>query len=295
MLGLSWPTDKGAWLPLVAGRSLEQNHFEIIVDSSLGLELGTRLKLGKETYTVVGRTANMMSSSGDGLAFVTVADAMAIQFDVSGEAVRLEREARRSRGQQSDLTRKQPALLENAYRPAAEIPGASTPQISGVVATIQAGYDVEQVAATISAWGDVTVHTGEAQKELLLEGMIDKVRRQIGLFRVLLTVIAAIIMALILYTLTLDKLHSIALLKLIGAPNKIIIGMIVQQALVLGVLGYGIAYAVGQRLFPMFPRRVILTQFDLIQLAVVVLVISVLSSFLGIWKAMRVSPNEAIS
>ena len=141
----------------------------------------------------------------------------------------------------------------------------------------------------------MTVYTSDEEQGLLLEGMIDKVRRQIGLFRVLLTVIAAIIMALILYTLTLDKLHSIALLKLIGAPNKTIMGMILQQALVLGVVGYAIAYAVGQRIFPMFPRRVILVNSDLVQLAVVVLAISVLSSFLGIWKAIRVSPNEAIS
>ncbi|MCA9218067.1 MAG: ABC transporter permease, partial [Planctomycetales bacterium] len=295
LLGLSWPTDKGDWLPLVSGRPLRQNHFELIADRSLGLELGSQMKLGNDTYKVVGTTANMMSSSGDGMAFVTVADALAIQFDTSGEAVRLEREARRARGANDDIARRQPALLENAFRPTAEIPGAPTRQISGVVVTIRPDFDVEQVAATIAAWGDVTVYTSDAQKDLLLEGMIDKVRRQIGLFRVLLTVIAAIIMALILYTLTLDKIHSIALLKLIGAPNKTIIAMILQQALVLGVLGYGIAYFVGQRLFPLFPRRVILTQFDLIQLAVVVLIISVLASLLGIWKALSVSPNEAIS
>ena len=76
------------------------------------------------------------------------------------------------------------------------------------------------------------------QRELLLKGTVEKVRRQIGLFRVLLTVIAAIIMALILYTLTLDKIHSIALLKLIGAPNTVILGLILQQALILGVAGF---------------------------------------------------------
>ena len=114
------------------------------------------------------------------------------------------------------------------------------------------------------------------------------------MFRTLLTIIAAIIMALILYTLTLDKLHSIALLKLIGAPNRTILGLILQQAIVLGGVGYGIAYLVGQKLFPYFPRRVVLTNEDLLQLAVIVLGISVLSSFLGIWKAMRVEPNEAL-
>ena len=63
-----------------------------------------------------------------------------------------------------------------------------------------------------------------------MEGMVDKARRQLGMFRVLLTLIAAIIMALILYTLTLDKIRSIALLKLIGAPNRVILGLILQQA-----------------------------------------------------------------
>ena len=94
---------------------------------------------------------------------------------------------------------------------------------------------------------------------------------------------------------TLDKIHSIALLKLIGAPNTVILGLILQQALILGVVGFGIAYVIGQQLFPMFPRRVILADSDLLQLAGIVLAISVLSSILGIWKAMKVSPNEALA
>ena len=39
----------------------------------------------------------------------------------------------------------------------------------------------------------------------------------------------------------------------------------------------------------------ILTEADLLQLAAIVLAISVGSSLLGIWKAMKVSPNEALS
>ena len=55
-----------------------------------------------------------------------------------------------------------------------------------------------------------------------------------------------------------------------------------------------IAYFVGQKLFPYFPRRVVLTNEDLLRLAVIVLGISVFSSFLGIWRAMRVEPNESL-
>ncbi len=101
-------------------------------------------------------------------------------------------------------------------------------------------------------------------------------------------------MALILYTMTLDKLHAIALLKLLGAPNRVLLGLILQQALLLGALGYGIAYMLGRQIFPRFPRRVIITPDDLLQLAYMVLVISVLASLLGVWKALRVAPHEAL-
>ena len=53
VLGLGWPGDTGEWLPLSAGRPLAQNHFEMIADRSLGLRVGERVALGKDTYRVV--------------------------------------------------------------------------------------------------------------------------------------------------------------------------------------------------------------------------------------------------
>lgn len=294
VLGLDWPADKGDWLPLVAGRPLRRNHYEMVADQSLGLRLGERLRLGKEYYTVVGMTRGMVSSGGDGMTFVTVWDSQAIQFDTPPEAVRLERAARQRRSQSDETFLKQPLLAERLGEPARQLPAVPAPEVSAVVVAFEPGANTQRAIETITAWGDVSVYTRAQQEAFLVQGMVDKARRQLGMFRALLTVIAAIIMALILYTLTLDKLHSIALLKLIGARNRVILGMIVEQALVLGVLGYGIAYLVGQKLFPLFPRRVVLTNQDLVQLAGIVLAISVLSSLLGIWRAMRVEPNQAL-
>jgi len=107
--------------------------------------------------------------------------------------------------------------------------------------------------------------------------------------------ISTIIMALILYTLTLDKIHDIALLKLIGARNGVIIGLILQQALLMGALGYGLAWWLGQFAFPRFPRLVVIEAPDLLMLGGIVLAISVLASLLGIWKAMSVEPNKVLS
>ncbi len=295
VLGLDWPTDKGEWILLIAGRPLARNHYEMIADKTLGMRLGERIRLGKNTFTVVGISSGMISSGGDGLGFFTIADAQSIQFDVPGEAVRLEREARRARTERSDLGMRLPALVDQADKLPSQLPAIARPQVSAVVVRVTPGANIDQVVSTIAAWGDVSVYTKTGEKNLLLKGTVDKVRRQIGLFRFLLTIIAAVIMALILYTLTLDKLHSIALLKLIGAPNRIILSLILQQALFLGVVGYIIAYLLGQKIFPMFPRRVILLDSDILQLALIVLGISVVSSLLGIWRAMRVQPNEALS
>lgn len=102
--------------------------------------------------------------------------------------------------------------------------------VSAIAMHVGNGADTVGVAATIAAWPDVSVHTRDIQEQLLVHGMIDKARRQIGLFRVLLVIISTIIMALIRYTLTLDKIHNIAMLKLMGACNAMIGGLILQQA-----------------------------------------------------------------
>lgn len=294
-VGLSWPTDKGEWVPLAAGRPLAQNHYEMIADRSLGMSIGQSIRLGKDTYTVVGLTRGMTSWGGDGTAFFTLADAQAIQFDLPGEATRLERQARRARGEQQDFGRAQPQLLEKASGPSTAIPALAPPAISAVIARIAPAADRAAVLRTISAWSDVSAMSYEAQRDLLLKGPIERSRRQLGLFRLILMIVSAIVMALIIYTLTLDKLHTLAMLKLIGAPSLVIMGMIVQQAVLLGMLGFVVARFLGMKLFPLFPRRVVITNDDLVHLAFLVLAISILASGLGVWRALRVSPNEALT
>jgi len=293
--GLDWPLDKGEWLPLVEGRPLGQNHFEMVADQTLKLTLGERVRLGKDTYTVVGITSGMLSSAGDGLAFFTVSDALAIQFDLPGEAIRLERSARRRRTGEVDVGNVNPALLEVVSGPTGQIPSLSSPMISAVLVKVEPGTDPKAVAETLAGWSDVSVYDHHQARELLLSGPVEKSRLQIGLFRVLLSIISTVVMALILYTMTLDKIPAIALLKLIGASNRVILWMILQQAIILGVLGYLIAFLVGTQLFPLFPRRVVLSNPDLVLLAEIVLGISLVSSLLGIWKAASVSPYQALS
>jgi putative ABC transport system permease protein len=293
--GLDWPVDRGLWLPIVAGRSLGQAHYEVVADKTSGLQVGDKIKLGKDDYTVKGLTKGMTSPSGDSMVFMTLADAQAVQFDLSPEAIRIERTTRVNRLYNIDLGRIQPQLNERAAGPSSEIPALGTFMISAVLVRVKPGYNIEAVAKQIEAWPDISVYTEEGQKQLLLKGFVDRSRRQLGLFRALLIIVSAIIMALILYTLTLDKLHDIATLKLIGAKNSVILGLIMQQAIILGAIGFCIAYILGQQIFPYFPRRVLLVRDDLYFLALIVVVISIISSLLGIYIALRTEPNEVFS
>jgi putative ABC transport system permease protein len=293
--GLAWPDDRGDWLPIVGGRALGQAHYEMVADESLKLPLGARVTLGRDTYTVVGLTRAMTSPAGDAMAFFTRLDAQTILGDSPGEATRLGRNGRYARTLATDLGRKLPAAAERSRGPAAALPELGRPDVSAVMVTVATGADEAKVRALIAGWPDVSVLTTAQERELLVEGMVDRARRQLGLFRVLLIVVSAIIMALIIYTLTLDKLHDIAMLKLMGARTRVILGLILQQALLLGILGYGVAYVVGRWAFPLFPRRVIVTVPDLWMLGGIVVAISVLASLIGIAKALRVAPHEVLA
>ena len=225
----------------------------------------------------------------------SVADAQAIQFDTSGEAVRLERSARFSRAQNIDLGQTQPYTVERTLGPASQLPALGPPLISAVIVKIKPGFDVQQVYSIISKWPDVSVYSTDQQKQILLRGVVERSLKQLGMFSVLLIIVSAVIMALILYTLTLDKLHDIAMLKLIGARNGVILNLILQQALLLGILAYGAAYLIGQWLFPFFPRKVVLNADDLWLLGGIVILISIVSSLIGIAKALTVEPNEVLA
>ena len=76
--------------------------------------------------------------------------------------------------------------------------------------------------------------TQAEQESILTQSLVDRARRQIGMFTSILLLVSAVIIALIIYTMTMEKLRQIAMLKLIGAPDRTIVAMIVQQALALG-------------------------------------------------------------
>ena len=76
------------------------------------------------------------------------------------------------------------------------------------------------------------------QEEVLAKNVIERARQQIMLFRIILLMVSTVIIALIIFTMTMEKTRDIATLKIIGAPNLKIGALIMQESLGLGLLGY---------------------------------------------------------
>lgn len=293
LVGLGWPDDPGRSLPLVRGRRLQQPHGEMIADASLGLGLGESVVLAGETYRVVGLTKNALTSGGDSVAFLSVADAQLVVLDQPPEALVLERQRVVERLRRTDLGRGQPALEDLATDPRWRPPALASPPVAAVLVEADP-HRIGEVRETVRSWGDVSVYTQDEEETLLLSGVVQRARMQIGLFTVILTLTAAVIVMMVMYNLTLEKTHDLAVLKLMGAPRSRLLGLVLQQAWLLGAVGYAVAFAIGEFVFPLFPRRVLITPAISILAPLATFAIVSFASMLGLSHVMRIDPARAL-
>jgi putative ABC transport system permease protein len=131
-------------------------------------------------------------------------------------------------------------------------------------------------------------------EEILIGKLIATSSKQIGMFLVILSIVSATIVAFIIYTLTMDKIREIAVLKLIGTRNRTIAAMIMQQAVVLGVIGFAVGKITATFAAPLFPKYVLLIPSDTVAGFFAVLLICLLASLIAIRVALKVDPAEAI-
>lgn len=286
------PAGLGGPPVIIAGRPIRQKHYEIVVDKAMKVGLGERLKLAGDDYTVVGLTAKMVSASGDPIAYVTLADAQKIQFKDDNNAIRNSRSRIQAKVEEGGAMSQ-----HQSGQTAALVSGiiGNTHIVNTVVARLAPGASLAAAQERIGRWNHYRPLSNGEQTDILTKGMIQKAKMQLGLFRAILLVISAVIISLIIYTMTLDKIRTIATLKLVGAQNRVIAGLILQQSLLMGVAAYLIGFVIISLTYDKFPRRVVLTAPDLAGLFGIVVVISVLASMIGIRKALRVEAADALA
>ncbi|MDP2737285.1 MAG: ABC transporter permease [Pseudorhodobacter sp.] len=253
---------------IVEGRGLEVSHFELVADAKSGLTPGDTITLGRNRFQVVGLVRDTMNSGGDPAIFITLADAQVLQTQLAPPAARVQ-----------------------VARGAAATGGAT---VAAVIARLDPNVDAQSVAQTVRQWKHLSALTQAEQEEILIKSVVDKARKQIGLFLGILLTVSAVVIALIIYTMTMEKLKQIATLKLIGAPDRTIIALIVQQSVALGVVGLSLGLILILTVKDFFPRRVLLEPVNALALTGIILVVCVLASGLGVRAALKVDPATAL-
>ena len=276
------------WPPyLVDGRQITRGHYEAVVDVASGFALGEKLAVRRNHYTVVGLTRRMVSSSGDPMVFIPLKDAQEAQFLKDNDAIWHSR--RRTEANPAFNRPPVPGLLD------AVIASQSTNAfVNAVLVTVQPGHAPNEVAESIRRWKRLSAYTRPQMEEILISKLIATSAKQIGMFLVILAVVSAAIVAFIIYSLTMDKIREIAVLKLIGTRNRTIAAMIMQQALVLGVIGFVVGKISATFAAPIFPKYVLLTPMDSVAGFFAVLGICIIASLVAIRMALQVDPGEAI-
>lgn len=278
----------GAAVAVAAGRPLTGGRHEMLLGREAGVPVGTEIRVGRIRFTVVGLTDGILSTAGDPVAFVRLEDAQAIQFVKASEGVR------NDRARLDGAVRGEPAL--------AGVPAAALAPIvqnahvaNAVLVRLEPWADATLVRQDIERWNHYRALTQAEQEDVLAKSVIERGRRQTLLFRAILLVVSVVIIALILYTMTLEKTRDIATLKTLGTPDRTIAALIVQQALALGLVGYAVGAGLIEWTHGYFPRRVVIVAFDQYVLLGIVVVICVLASVAGIRRALAIDPTTALA
>lgn len=272
---------------LVAGRQLTRDHYEAVADVKTGLKLGDTVQVRRHSYAVVGLTQRMVSSGGDPMLFVPLKDAQETQFLKDNDT--LVNDRTRTAANPAFNRPGVPGLLE-----AVQSLQTSSHNVNAVLVQLHAGWQPDEVADALKRWKHVQVFTRTGMEDILVAKLIATSAKQIGMFLAILAVVSAAIVAFIIYTMTLGKIREIAVLKLIGTRNSTIAGMILQQAMGLGLIGFMVGKIAATAWAPIFPKYVLLMPRDAVIGLAATLLICALASTLAIRVALKVDPAEAI-
>ena len=272
---------------IYAGRGIWQAHYEMVAHEKLGVALGEKVSLGLHTYTVVGLTKEAVAPDSEPLIYLSLPDAQEVLFQRDNEEIRNQRIRLLHSLTQRGLLQEQAEKLLPDVEP-------DTHLVNAILVKLAAGANSTEVARHIEKWLYFSVYTTEEQVQLILKGRLLQINKQLWLFRSLLLTVAIVIVSLVIYTFTMEKIRSIAVMKLLGAPNRVIIRLVVEQTLMLTVTSFFVGAILMNNLHQKFPKLVLLTMGDQLITFLVALAAGLVASLLGVWRALKTEPALAL-
>jgi putative ABC transport system permease protein len=271
-----------------AGRGIQQAHYEMVAHPKLGMRLGDKVPLGLHTYTVVGLTKEAVDTNGDPLVYLSLPDAQEVLYLKDNEELRNQRtRLTRSLALQGSLTSPAAERLAPALQPDTHI-------INAILVRLKPGANRAEVARHIEDWLYFSSYTTGEETQLMLKGRLAGMTKQLLLFRTLLMIISVVIVSLVIYTFTMEKIRSIAVMKLIGAPNLVIVRLVMEQSMLLTVSAFLFGLILIHNTYHLFPKTILLASGDDLITFIVAVLGGILASILGLWQALNTQPAMAL-
>lgn len=287
VVGYEVPDGLGGPQNIYAGRSIGHSHYEMVAHPKLGVHLGEQVALGLHAYTVVGLTKEAVSPEGEPLVYLSLPDAQEVLYQRDNEEIRSGRGRLTRNLVAQGISFSQTDRLLDPLRP-------DTHLVNAVLVRLHAGADRAAVARDIERWLYLSAFSTPDEAELMLKGRLASMTKQLLLFRTLLLIISVVLLALVVYTFTSEKIRSIAVMKLIGAPNTIIVRLVMEQSLLLTLSAFALGLALIQSTYTLFPRAIVLLPSDHLMTFGIAIVGGILASVLGLRRALTTEPAMAL-
>jgi putative ABC transport system permease protein len=258
---------------IYAGRGIQQAHYEMVAHPKLQMGLGDKVPLGLHNFTVVGLTKEAVDANGDPLVYLSLPDAQEVLYQKDNEEIRNQR-TRLARG--------------------LALQSSDTHIINAILVTLKPGANGAEVARHIEDWLYFSTYTTQQEGQLMVKGRLAGMTKQLLLFRILLMIVSVVIISLVIYTFTMEKIRSIAVMKLIGASNKVIVRLVMEQSLLLTISAFLVALVLIHQTYRFFPKTILLVPSDEVITFIVVLLGGILASILGLWHALKTQPAMAL-
>ncbi|NKC31068.1 ABC transporter permease [Falsiroseomonas selenitidurans] len=254
---------------IIAGRGITAPLREVVLDRRAGIPVGAEVTILGAPYTVVGHGAHALGPSGEPVAFVTIEDARRLQNRLSDPIIR---------------------RLVATGQPLGDFRKATL-----LAVVLEPDAAAWPVTAAIERWGGLSATTRQEQEEVYALATIEEISATMALFALVLVVVTVAILSLTIHGMTMEKMRSIATLKLIGIPGHVIVGLVMQQSMMIGLIGYVVGASGALALRGYFPVHLVFLWQDAAIVALITLVISLVASISSVRFALGIQPAQALS
>ena len=227
---------------------------ECVVDDSLGLEIGETIDVGGHDLKVVGVVEDMMFVFDTPLIF-------------------------------TDINVARLVALENVI------------YVNTFLVKAAEGKSAEELAAAL---GDpetglygVDIHTTEQTIGNILKNYVDEPMRGVQFLRIMLWISSALVVGAIAYVTTSEKTREIGVMKAIGADDRYVMRLVLNQIGLTSGLGVVLAVLLAYAAVPFFPIFVLIDPLEACAVSLMSLAVCLAGGWTAARRAARVDPMVA--